>query len=169
MSGSKCVPLALLACATFITACDRTSDAAAPDYDRVSHGTLALCSAAPERVYTFTAGADGAHFSVQGALVAIPPGALDAATEFTVRVPQSQFAEVEITANGQQQFNFMRPVTIGIDYGRCSTVSALSALTVWHIDPASKLFLEDMGGVNDTANKRVLFSTMHLSGYAIAN
>jgi hypothetical protein len=39
---------------------------------------------------------------------------------------------------------------------------------VWHIDPLTKTFLEDMGGVDDKVARTVTFSTDHFSGYAIA-
>lgn len=164
MSGSKYVPLALLACS--LGACEQS--AGAPEFENVAGRTLALCEPQPERKHTVSIGVAGGSFAAPGALLEIPAGALDKTTTFTIRIPQSTFAEIEVTANGQHSFNFLRPVTIGIDYSRCTADPAADA-SVWHIDPATKLFLEEMGGVNDPLNQRVVFSTMHLSGYAIAN
>lgn len=164
MRGSKYVPLLLLVAAA--AACDRP--AAAPEYEHAAGTGLALCAPAEERQYTFSLGSEGGTFAVPGALLVIPEGALARPTKFTVSIPGTGHAEVEIRANGQHSFNFQRPVTIGIDYGACGT-PIVGDVTVWHIDPATKTFLEDMGGVNDVANERVIFSTMHLSGYAIAN
>jgi hypothetical protein len=167
MSGSKCVPLALVVCAVALGACERQT-ASAPEYGRIDASALAVCAPSEERVVSATVGVDGGVVAGVGASVEIPEGALAEATTFTVRVPSSRFAEIEVTANGQQQFNFLRPVTIAIDYSRCGSTPSTTA-TVWHIDPATKAFLEDMHGVNDVAASRVIFSTMHLSGYAIAN
>jgi hypothetical protein len=164
MSGSKYVPLVLLACAA-LAACEQPASA---PYDRIDTGVLAVCAPSEEQAVRGTAGIDGGVIATRGAAVVIPAGALEAETTFTVRVPTSRYAEIEVTANGQEHFNFLRPVTIAIDYSRCGTAPSATA-TVWHIDPATKALLEDMHGVHDVANSRVVFSTMHLSGYAIAN
>lgn len=166
MSGSKCVPLALVVCAAMTAACD--APAAAPQYDRIDTGALAVCAPSQDHEIRASVGVDGGVIGAQGATVVIPAGALAGETAFTLRIPSSRFAEIEVKANGQDHFNFLRPVTIAIDYGRCGSAPSAAA-TVWHIDPATKAFLEDMHGVNDIANRRVIFSTLHLSGYAIAN
>ena len=168
MRRSRYVPLAL----TFLVAvaaagCDG-APAAAPEYSRIGDvELLAACAPAAEQTVTVTAGTAGAHLTGAGIELAIPAGALAGPTQFEVRVPASTYAEVEIRANGQDHFQFLLPVVISIGYDRCGTPSG--QLSAWHIDPETKVLLENMGGVHDEVNRRVTFSTMHLSGYAIAN
>ena len=171
MGRSRCVPLAFVAIAgTVLAACDQTHVADPPgqDYVRIeSGGLLAACQLNPEVEFTGSAGVAGAVLAGGGVTMTIPAGALLNATSFHVRIPSSPYAEVEIHADGQEHYQFLQPVVIAIDYSRCGTPSG--DLTAWHIDPETKALLEDMGGVNDVLNQRVIFSTMHLSGYAIAN
>jgi hypothetical protein len=159
--------VALAATCLALPACDRER-VVDPDYERVEMAALlALCQLAPESVATATIGPEGGTISTAGASLTLPPGAVVRATEFHLRVPESPYAEVEIRANGQEHWQFQKPVVIRIDYARCGEPSG--ELEAWHIDPATKALLEDMGGVNDTIARRVSFSTAHLSGYAIAN
>ena len=97
----------------------------------------------------------------------VPPGALNRTTDFELRVPESPYAEVEIRANGQEHWQFNKPVIIRISYGDCTEPPG--ELKAWHIDTATKALLEDMGGVDDPHAQQVSFTTLHLSGYAIAN
>jgi hypothetical protein len=171
MVRSRCVPLAFVAVAgTVLAACHQAhvADPAGQDYVRVESGELlAACQLNPAVEFTGSAGIAGGTLAGAGVAITIPAGALSTATSFHVRIPSSPYAEVEIHADGQEHYQFMQPVVIAIDYSRCGTPSG--DLTAWHIDPETKALLEDMGGVNDVLNQRVIFSTMHLSGYAIAN
>ena len=171
MGRSRCVPLAFVAIAGMaLAACDQAhvADPAGQDYVRIeSGGLLAACQLNPAVEFTGSAGIAGGTLAGGGVSVTIPAGALLNATSFHVRIPSSPYAEVEIRANGQDHYQFMQPVVIAIEYSRCGTPTG--DLTAWHIDPETKALLEDMGGVNDVLNRRVIFSTMHLSGYAIAN
>jgi hypothetical protein len=102
--------------------------------------------------------------------IAIPPGALAAPTLIQVTVPSSRFMEIDVSAVGFQSFLFQQPVTITIDYSRCNRNDIdQQTLHVWHIDPATKELLEDMGGTDDKVAHRITFTTGHLSGYAVAN
>lgn len=168
MARSRYVPLVLTVVSLAgPTACDR-SPAAEPAYVPVaSRGLLSVCQVQPAVSFAGTAGAGGGVFGGHGVNVSIPSGALPGPTRFEVTIPSSVYAEVEIRANGQEHFQFQRPIVIAISYDRCGTPSG--PLAAWHIDPDTKMLLEKMGGVNDVANRRILFSTMHLSGYAIAN
>jgi len=111
----------------------------------------------------------GGSVSVGGTSVRIPAGALAAATTITVIVPASQNMEIEVRANDLLSFLFQQPVTITIDYSRCSSAEASKApLSVWHIDTQTKQLLENMGGVDDKTRHSITFTTGHLSGYAVA-
>lgn len=171
MSLSRCVPLTLIAatCA-ILAACDHTrvAEPAGEDYVGLEASVLlAVCQLEPAVEFMGTAGLAGGTLTGAGVTMSIPAGALTKSTSFLVRIPSSPHAEVEIRANGQEHYQFAQPVVIAIDYDRCGTPSG--ELTAWHIDPVTKELLEEMGGVNDVVNQRVIFSTMHLSGYAIAN
>jgi hypothetical protein len=172
MRRSRYVPLvAAIAASAVLAACDqaRVADPVhETDYEGVElRGLLSACTVAPSAKATAIIDALGGSVSVAGVTLTLPAGAVDEATEFRVHVPSSTHAEVEIRANGQEHHQFLSPVVIAMDYSRCSTPSG--ELAVWHIDPQTKALLENMGGVNDVLNQRVIFSTMHLSGYAIAN
>lgn len=170
MRRSRCVPLAFLVAASgVLAACDPLAEPQGqPEYVQIeSRGLLSLCEVAPSVKSTGIVGPLGGSVTAGGVTMTLPAGAVLEPTEFRVHVPSSPYAEVEIQANGQEHFQFLAPVVIAMDYSRCSVSS--DALTVWNIDPATKALLENMGGVNDVLNRRVTFSTMHLSGYAIAN
>jgi hypothetical protein len=169
MRRSRYVPLALLVgVSALATACDRgpLSDPV-DDYSALdAPALLSACAVAPEASASAVIGLLGGTISAGGVTMTVPPGAVLGATEFNIHVPASPYAEVEIHADGQDHFQFLAPVVIAMGYSRCSTSGPLTA---WHIDPDTRSFLENMGGVNDAANRRVIFSTLHLSGYAIAN
>lgn len=169
MRRSRYVPLALLLSAAVLTACDRpAADPMVDGYESVASGELlALCQVNPALEVTGSVGVLGGTLNGFGVSLVVPPGAVAGRTEFRLYTPSSPYAETEITANGREHFQFLLPVVISIAYDECGTPSG--ALGVWHIDPESKTLLEYMGGVNDVLNRRVVFSTMHLSGYAIAN
>jgi hypothetical protein len=152
-----------------LSACDRpAADPMVEGYEKVaSGGLLALCEVNPASAVTGSVGVLGGTVTGSGVSIVLPAGAVSESTEFHLYTPSSPYAEVEITANGQEHFRFNVPVVISIDYDDCGAPTG--TLGVWHIDPESKTLLEFMGGVNDVLNRRVVFSTMHLSGYAIAN
>jgi hypothetical protein len=165
------MPLILIAatCAV-LAACDNApfAEPAGEEYVKLGAGELlAACQLEPAVEFMGSAGIAGGTLSGGGVTMSIPAGALTKSTSFLVRIPSSPYAEVEIRANGQDHYQFAQPVVIAIDYDRCGTPSG--ELTAWHIDLETKELLEEMGGVNDVVNQRVIFSTMHLSGYAIAN
>lgn len=170
MRRSRYVPLAfLLAASGLLAGCEPLAEPEEqPGYVRLeSLGLLSLCEAAPSAKSSAVVGPSGGSVTAAGVTMTLPEGAVLEPTEFRLHVPSSTYVEVEIHANGQEHFQFHAPVVIAMDYSRCTASSGL--LTAWHIDPDTKSLLENMGGVDDTVNQRVIFSTMHLSGYAIAN
>lgn len=172
MPRSSCVPLALLmAVGGVVAACDQAPVAeplGQDDYVAVQPRTLlSACTVAPSAKASKVIGLEGGAVSVAGVTMTVPAGAVLQDTEFRIHVPSSTYAEAEIRANGQDHYQFQAPVVIAMDYTRCST--SAGPLAVWHIDPETKALLENMGGVDDVLNQQMTFSTMHLSGYAIAN
>ena len=111
----------------------------------------------------------GGTVAAAGTSISLPAGALLASTLINVTVPASTYMEVDITANSLPVFAFLKTVTVTIDYSRClPSVTAGKTLTVWQINPQTKALITNMGGVNDPVQRRMTFTTGHLSGYAIA-
>lgn len=96
-------------------------------------------------------------------------GSLASATLLSIRVPPADHMRVELSANGLEHFEFLRPVRVTIDYSRCPLSEIeRGPLSVWYVDDYGRL-LENMGGVDDRATRSITFWTDHFSGYAIAN
>lgn len=116
-------------------------------------------------------GAGGDVISLGGTQIIIPDGALPlfGLNLITLRIPASQYVEIDVQVNGLAHFLFQKPVTVVIDYGRCtrSDIDRIP-LTVWYINPVTKAFIANMGGVDDKVTRTVRFETDHFSGYAIA-
>ena len=112
----------------------------------------------------------GGVIQLGGTSITIPSGALTTPTLLQVTIPASRFMEIDVTAVGFTSFVFQQPVSVTIDYSRCTRSDIdQQTLHVWHIDPLTKQLLDDMGGTDDKASRRITFSTGHLSGYAVAN
>lgn len=104
-----------------------------------------------------------------GATVSIPEGAVPVPTLFSLTVPAGKYAKVDVTAVGVEHYVFGAPVSVTIDYSRCPAgQTGGRPLTVLYVAPITNLPLENMGGTDDPANRRITFSTDHLSGYVIA-
>ncbi len=111
----------------------------------------------------------GGLLSLDGHSITFPPLALDRLALVTLRTPSTRFVEVEARVNGRDHFQFAQPVTVVLDYSRCQPWQiGPEPLTVWQIDPDTKAFIRDMGGVDDRENRRITFTTDHFSGCAVA-
>ena len=111
----------------------------------------------------------GGSVEVDGTSISLPAGAVLLPTYVTVTLPASNYMEVDIKANDLEHFEFQTPVSVTIDYARCTRGNINhSALQAWYIDSTTKSLLENMGGVDDKVARTVTFATDHLSGYAIA-
>ena len=107
--------------------------------------------------------------SLNGHTIIVPQQALDRVAFITLRQPSTPFVEVEVRVNGRDHFEFQGPVTVVLDYSRCPDWRiGPEPLTVWQIDPDTKAFIADMGGVDDRAARKISFTTDHFSGYAVA-
>lgn len=132
--------------------------------------TLIQCSAAEPASATSLIGPLGGVVSVGNNRVVIPANAVLQTTAFTLKIPASRYVEIEVTANGAEHFVFASPVTVTLDYDRCVRNDILRApLMVWNIDPVSKSLLKQMIGVDDRITRSITFSTIHFSGYAVAD
>jgi hypothetical protein len=98
----------------------------------------------------------------------VPAGAVPTPTRFTMAVPPGRYMELDITAEGHEHYTFARPVTIAVNYGRCRGRDIpASSLDAWYIDSDSKALIDEMDGVDHRAERTVVFSTDHLSGYIL--
>ncbi len=112
----------------------------------------------------------GGMVSLGGTSIVLPAGAVLTNTQIELTIPASQYMEVDITANGGQGFLFSQPVTVTVDYSRCQqSVINLGARSVWYIDLSTNALLQNMLGVDNPLTDQITFSTLHLSGYAVAN
>ena len=111
----------------------------------------------------------GGLVSAAGSSISLPAGAVTLPTLITLTVPASKYVEIDVKANNLLSFLFDQPVSITIDYSRCSRSDIdREPLEVWHIDPLTKQLIEKMESVDDKENRTISFTTGHLSGYAIA-
>lgn len=113
----------------------------------------------------------GGEVSVAGFRIIVPPDALPLGGLFrvTMRVPASKYVEIDVRVNGLPHFAFLQPITVVLDYSRCTRSDIDRApLRAWYIDPFTNLFIADMGGVDDKVARTVTFTTDHFSGYAVA-
>ncbi|MDQ3950980.1 MAG: hypothetical protein M3282_11635 [Gemmatimonadota bacterium] len=134
-----------------------------------SSATLVECPTSESRTTTATIGVLGGTLSLGGTSVFLPVGAVLAPTTIELTIPASQYMEIGIKANGAEHFLFKKSILVTIDYSRCDRSDVLlKPLTVWEIDPQTKALIEKMGGIDNKLTQSITFSTIHLSGYAIA-
>ena len=128
------------------------------------------CPTSATQTTTSVIGPAGGVLSLGGTVVSIPLGAVLEPTTLTVTIPASNHMEIDVSAAGVEHFLFEAPVVVTIDYSRCTRNNInLRPLSVWYFDPSTDELLENMGGVDDKLNKRMIFTTPHLSGYVIAD
>lgn len=111
----------------------------------------------------------GGTVSVRGHELQVPAGALPGPVRLDVTVPTGDYLLLDITADGQEHYEFQKPVRIAIDYGHCPDWEAAVPFSAWYYDPESGTFLEHMGGTDDAPARKHRFYTDHLSGYVIAD
>lgn len=171
--------LRFVALAAAVTAC---SEPTAPSFSNAAStndapaaaavsGGLVECPTNESQSTLALVGVGGGTVSLGGTQIVIPQGALPlfGLNLISLRIPASQYVEVDVRVNGLVHFVFQQPVTVSIDYGRCTRSDIDRApLTVWYIDPVTKAFIADMNGVDDKVARTVTFTTDHFSGYAIA-
>ena len=151
------------------TTVQRTDTVAAIDTSGITQRRLIECPTQEPATNAGLIGVLGGTVAAAGSSISLPAGALLGGTLIRMTVPASTYMEVDVTANDLLAFVFVKPVTITIDYSRCpSSVTAGKTLSVWHINTQTKVLLRNMNGVNDPVQRKMSFTTDHLSGYAIA-
>lgn len=131
---------------------------------------LIECPSGETATASATIGVAGGVVKAGGVSIAIPANALLGDAEVTVMVPASRFVEVDISVAGSEHFEFRLPVVVTMSYARCSRSNInLAPLSAWYIDSDTKALLEKMPSIDNKLLRTVTFTTLHLSGYAIAN
>lgn len=132
--------------------------------------TLIECPTATPQSTMSRIGPLGGILALGNTRVVIPLGAVLFPRLFTLTVPGSNLAEIEVSAEGTGSYLFRLPILMAIDYSRCSQPDLdHKTLSAWNIDPQSKQLLERMIGVDEKLTHTVVFTTIHLSGYAVAD
>jgi len=181
------IPALAAATAVALGACAEPHRAAAPASDARASLVGALVPAFVQCAPTQTGSATGlvspllgGTVSFGGFSISLPPGAVPATTSITVTVPESPYVEVSIRANGGEHYQFLRPATVSMSYGRClgpvaglldgaTSLLASTPLTAIYVDEGTREPIAEMPSVDDKLLRRVIFTTDHLSGYAIAS
>lgn len=114
----------------------------------------------------------GGTIAVDGGSITIPAGAVTEPTLFTLTVPKTWYAAVDITADGRDSFEFETAVEIEIDYSRCRGARAQRNLDVGIIDRGeghrgANRILERLDGRDDKAARRIEVDSNHLSTYVV--
>jgi hypothetical protein len=130
---------------------------------------LISCPAPATQASSGVIGPLGGLLAVGGVRVVVPANAVLAPTSFTLTVPESNYLEIDVKAGDADHFVFARPVIVAIDYGRCGLPRFHGALSAWNIDPDTKALLEQMPSVDSQLTQTIIFSTIHFSGYAVAD
>lgn len=164
---------ALLFGAALLVSCTDGADPAAlgpNDPSFASSGpVLVECPVEYEVSTTGELGATGGTIRLHDHELSVPAQALTRPQGFRMVAPVSSYMELSVHPGQGGPFEFKKPVTITIDYSRCSRSNIDKApLTVWQIDPDTKALLENMGGVDHKESRTVSFTTDHLSTFSIA-
>jgi hypothetical protein len=173
--------LALVACSGDVTSPTQPADVSAPASGSLlprsgrpdaeaSAVTLINCPTATAQSVTSRIGPLGGLLAIGNTRVVIPLGAVLFPEDFTLTIPASQYAEIRVRAGSAEHYLFRYPVAMTIDYSRCATPELDShVLSAWNIDEDSKALLEQMIGVDEKLTHTIAFTTIHLSGYAVAD
>jgi hypothetical protein len=140
-----------------------------PDAE-ASATTLINCPTPTTQSVTSHIGPLGGLLALGNTRVIIPLGAVLFPQDFTLTIPASPYAEIRVRAGDAEHYLFRYPVSMTIDYSRCATPELdTHALSVWNIDEDSRALLEPMLGVDEKLTHTIVFTTTHLSGYAVAD
>jgi hypothetical protein len=132
--------------------------------------TLIACPTATTQSVTARIGPLGGLLALGNTRVVIPLGAVLFPQDFTLTIPASPYAEIRVRAGSAEHYLFQHPVLMTIDYSRCATPELdTRQLSVWNVDESSRALLEQMSGVDDKLTHTIVFTTIHLSGYAVAD
>jgi len=171
--------LAVAACSGDVATPTRPGDAGAAGnasllplltQPKATDATLIACPTATTQSVSSRIGPLGGLLALGNTRVVIPVGAVLFPQDFTLTIPASQHAEIRVRAGNAEHYLFQNPVLMSIDYSRCATPELdQRQLAVWNIDETSDALLERMIGVDEKLTHTIVFTTIHLSGYAVAD
>lgn len=138
----------------------------APTLGEVNASTLLWCPTREGAEAKGVIGPSGGTISVRGHSVTLPPGAVDVPTEIRLKVPTSDYLEIELRADVER---FANSVSVTVSYQRCNDPSLQDrTLTAWHIDERTG-DAALLGGANDPSLQTVTFIADRFSIFALAN
>lgn len=112
----------------------------------------------------------GGTVAVGGHSVTLPMGAVLLPRTITLTVPAGNYMAIDLKVDGAEHFQFEAPVSVTIDYSRCTRNNIQKTpLTAWYWDAGTATLLERMNATDDRSASRVHFETDHFSGYVVAN
>lgn len=167
----RCAALSLAA--VFATSCADGSDGPLTGPEGPSLATSTgpsplECPVATTTSKTALIGLLGGAIELNGHRVMIPAEAVLLPTEFTMTVPASNYVKVDITAAGQEHFQFRKPVSLTLSYARCTRTNIdKETLRIYYVDSQTNAIIDDMGGTDDKTARTVTTGTDHFSGYLI--
>jgi len=112
---------------------------------------------------------DGGTVQAGKSRVEVPAGAVTAPTTITMILHASPYALIEMRANGQDHFEFEKPIEVSVDYARCEMPGDGAGRTVWYVDEDLGVPVEAMATTDHPAEGRLSFTTDHFSVYMVAD
>lgn len=95
----------------------------------------------------------------------VPPNAISEETVFWMRPEESNRMQIEVVAEGQEDFTFRSPATLALSYEFCANVP--ENLRIYEVDDNGNV-IEDFGGEIDRQAREVRVQVDHLSEYVLA-
>jgi hypothetical protein len=173
MPGKAHVRAALSAAAILVVAAcdaDRTTPTILEPQYSSSGPVLVECPSSESASAEGTLGATGGSITLKNHRLSLPLQAVTSPTKFRLSENPSKYMELDLRAGDQASFGFNKPVSITIDYSRCTRSNIdKGPLSVWKIDPATKALLKQMNAVDDKTGRTITFASDSLSTYSIAN
>lgn len=162
----------VLSCAEAPTGVSPRGSIALSDTDSPpSDGDTALlpCPSSGSSSAQAVLGSAGGRLTAGPVTLIVPLNALTAPTTLRVYAPSSPYLTADITANGRNGFLFALPVTVIVDYSRCpASALGIAPLHAVYLPDGTYQVQQDMGGVDLRLTRQLVFTTGHLSMYAIA-
>jgi hypothetical protein len=162
--------LAVSACGESTTSTRSTAPNGAQLASSTYGATILECPVDVSAETVQTIGILGGEIALNGHRLVIPAGALTKEVTFKLVEPAGNYVVIEITANGAEHITFESPASLSVSYSRCDRSNIEKKdLRVYYVDADSGVILEDLGGADDKAERRVTVETLHLSEYAVGS